>query len=315
MDMRNAACPGNCLNTCSRAHAVRCGRYENGRKRADMCCVHTPLQAAGRYSCKKYHFTLIERVVITAQHCRDFISNACIVSLQNTPLFFESERGFGGKRKPSFPVKRKFSLSPKLSPFTLIELVVTIAIIVLTVALVTAVFGRESPARQMSRMELDFRNYCARVRYRACESGRDWVVKFDPDAKVFSAELGKQEKFQMPGGDEVRSEVRIEDDPEEEEKRLASGDDEDAGQLEGYSRLEWRLPEKVEFTTENAEEDSLATGEKLEIFRFFPDGGGSGSGYLEFRCGELSRIFRITKLTGRLFSVDKEEFEREKAAE
>ncbi|MBR2910823.1 MAG: hypothetical protein IKC05_04385, partial [Lentisphaeria bacterium] len=43
---------------------------------------------------------------------------------QNTPLFFESERGFGGKRKPSFLVKRKFSLSPNLSPFTLIELLV-----------------------------------------------------------------------------------------------------------------------------------------------------------------------------------------------
>ena len=48
---------------------------------------------------------------------------------QNTPLFFESERGFGGKRKPSFLVKRKFSLSPNLSPFTLIELLVVIAII------------------------------------------------------------------------------------------------------------------------------------------------------------------------------------------
>ena len=45
---------------------------------------------------------------------------------QNTPLFFESERGFGGKRKPSFLVKRKFSLSPNLSPFTLIELLVNI---------------------------------------------------------------------------------------------------------------------------------------------------------------------------------------------
>ena len=44
---------------------------------------------------------------------------------QNTPLFFESERGFGGKRKPSFLVKRKFSLSPNLSPFTLIELLVS----------------------------------------------------------------------------------------------------------------------------------------------------------------------------------------------
>ena len=54
---------------------------------------------------------------------------------QNIPLFFESERGFGGKRKPSFLVKRKFSLSPNLSPFTLIELLVVIAIIAILAAM------------------------------------------------------------------------------------------------------------------------------------------------------------------------------------
>ena len=70
-------------------------------------------------------FTLIELLVVTAQYCRHLISKACTVPSQNTPLFFESERGFGGKRKPSFLVKRKFSLSPKLSPFTLIELLVS----------------------------------------------------------------------------------------------------------------------------------------------------------------------------------------------
>ena len=37
---------------------------------------------------------------------------------QNTPLFFESERGFGGKRKPSFLVKRSFPLPQE--PSTLI---------------------------------------------------------------------------------------------------------------------------------------------------------------------------------------------------
>ena len=60
---------------------------------------------------------------------------ACSAPKQNTPLFFESERGFGGKRKPSFLVKRKFSLSPKLSPFTLIELLVVIAIIAILAAM------------------------------------------------------------------------------------------------------------------------------------------------------------------------------------
>ncbi len=47
---------------------------------------------------------------------------------KETPLFFERERGRGEKGKLSFPVKRKFSLSPAHN-FTLIELLVVIAVI------------------------------------------------------------------------------------------------------------------------------------------------------------------------------------------
>ena len=58
---------------------------------------------------------------------------------QSTPLFFERERGRGGKgsiTKPTFgfPVKRKFSLSPTHA-FTLIELLVVIAIIAILAAI------------------------------------------------------------------------------------------------------------------------------------------------------------------------------------
>ena len=54
---------------------------------------------------------------------------------KSIPLFFERERGRGGKGKLSFPVKRKFSLSPAFSRFTLIELLVVIAIIAILAAI------------------------------------------------------------------------------------------------------------------------------------------------------------------------------------
>lgn len=200
--------------------------------------------------------------------------------------------------------------SVRKSAFTLIELVVTISIIVLTVSLAVAVFRKESPARALENMELDFGAYCSRVRYRACETGRDWVICYDPDTKAFSAAPGKHEKFRMPGKDDKDSSSNAE--AEEEDEEFSYDDPENPyGRTGGYAKLQWHLPQSIEFTTENKAEDSLMTGEQLEIFRFFPDGGGSGSGLLEFKCGELARIFKINKLTGRLSVMDKSEYERE----
>ena len=194
---------------------------------------------------------------------------------------------------------------PEGRTFTLIELVVTITIIILTISIVSSTIRKESPSQVLDRMGLEFRAYCARVRYRACESGRDWVVSYDPDEKNFSASPGKYERFRMPGTDAGLSGRAAEDDDEEET-------DETYAEGGVYAPLVWKLPEGVEFTTEDSAEDSLMVGEKLEVFRFFPDGGGSGSGHLELRCGDLSRIFRITRLTGRLVMMEKEEFERER---
>ncbi|MBQ4313900.1 MAG: prepilin-type N-terminal cleavage/methylation domain-containing protein [Lentisphaeria bacterium] len=69
------------------------------------------------------------------------VSKTCQIVLplsyfqKSTPLFFERERGRGGKGKLSFLVKRKFSLAPALSRFTLIELLVVIAIIAILAAI------------------------------------------------------------------------------------------------------------------------------------------------------------------------------------
>ena len=62
------------------------------------------------YSFTQSAFTLIELLVITAQHCRDFISNACIVSLQNTPLFLKAKGSARGKE--NFFLVKKSCLFP-----------------------------------------------------------------------------------------------------------------------------------------------------------------------------------------------------------
>ncbi|MBE6365869.1 MAG: prepilin-type N-terminal cleavage/methylation domain-containing protein [Lentisphaerae bacterium] len=84
---------------------------------------------------KPMGFTLIELLISTVISSLHFLKQkTAIETKQRIPLFFESERGRGGKGKLSFPVKRKFSLSPAHS-FTLIELLVVIAIIAILAAI------------------------------------------------------------------------------------------------------------------------------------------------------------------------------------
>ena len=77
------------------------------------------------------NFTLIELLV--SKTCQIWVSLWCFFK-KSTPLFFEREKGRGGKGKLSFPGKRKFSLSTAHG-FTLIELLVVIAIIAILAAI------------------------------------------------------------------------------------------------------------------------------------------------------------------------------------
>ena len=81
---------------------------------------------------RSQRFTLIE--LLASKTCQICVSLLYYLP-KSTPLFFERERGRGGKGKLSFPVKRKFSFAPALSRFTLIELLVVIAIIAILAAI------------------------------------------------------------------------------------------------------------------------------------------------------------------------------------
>jgi len=65
------------------------------------------------------------------------------------------------------------------------------------------------------------------------------------------------------------------------------------------------LDKSFTFETEEGAENQLANGEELDVFRFFPDGGASGSHKLVLKLGGLQKVFHISKLTGRVM-IDEE---------
>ena len=88
--------------------------------------------------------------------------------------------------------------------FTLVELVVAIAIVTLTLAIAVTALRGESPAQKMERSVHEISAFCARIRFRSAEEGRDWVLKYDPEEKKFYATAvaaeDEQESF-VPGAD------------------------------------------------------------------------------------------------------------------
>ena len=176
-----------------------------------------------------------------------------------------------------FPRRRKAAGKS----FTLIELVVAIAIIALTLGIAVTALRGESPAQKLERSVYEISAFCARVRFRSAEEGRDWVLKYNPEESRFYAVAVSEEAEENSG---------------EFSEKKESGDS-DAPAL---PRLDLKLDKAFSFETEEGAENQLSSGEELEIFRFFPDGGASGSHKLILKLGGLQKVFHISKLTGRV---------------
>ena len=164
--------------------------------------------------------------------------------------------------------------------FTLIEMIVVLAIMVIAIAVVASAFRGDSPSVILDNAALDFESYLAQVRYRAAEAGRDYVVSY-------------------PGGG---TELIASPDYSREELQTL--------ELENISTVEelkFKIPESCTMITESGAEKTLAQESKLEIFRFYPDGGGSAANRPVLKCQNMSRSFDISFITGRLV-VSEEDF-------
>lgn len=154
-------------------------------------------------------------------------------------------------------------------PFTLVEVVVVIVIMVLTGAVAVSAMRTDSTSRLIRRTTADFRSLCSRVRYKAMEMGEDRMVVYDPETRVFS--MGRPTRNQ--------------------EEYLEYED--------GFVPLEgakWELPEEFELTTDE--------NRPVEVFRFYPDGGASGKWNLNLAVEGKDIVMEIgvAKLTGAVVS-------------
>ena len=157
-------------------------------------------------------------------------------------------------------------------PFTLVEVVVVIVIMVLTGAVAVSAMRTDSTSRLIKRTTGEFRSLCSRVRDKAMEMGEDRLVVYDPEKRLFSM---------------ARPTQNLEEEMEYEDGFVP---------LDG---AKWELPEEFELTTDE--------NRPLEVFRFYPDGGASGKWNLTLAIAgkDLAMEISVAKLTGAVVSREK----------
>ena len=157
-------------------------------------------------------------------------------------------------------------------PFTLVEVVVVIVIMVLTGAVAVSAMRTDSTSRLIRRTTTDFRSLCSRVRYKAMEMGEDRMVVYDPEQHLFY----------------MARPTRNQDEYLEYEDGFVPLDN-----------VKWELPEEFELTTDE--------NRPLEVFRFYPDGGASGKWNLTLAVAgkDLAVEIGVAKLTGAVVSREK----------
>ncbi|MCI5779498.1 MAG: hypothetical protein MR051_06770 [Lentisphaeria bacterium] len=157
--------------------------------------------------------------------------------------------------------------------FTLVELIVVLVIVLLLTALAVTSLRGESPASALNRQALELESWCAAVRYRCAEQGCDYSVRLMPEERFFYA-------------------CAVEDEGESGTPPPESGP------------MRLNLPENTEVATAAVAETVARETGYVEIFRFYPSGGGVCVNRPVIRVGRLAKNFEVLFLSGRLQSAD-----------
>ena len=76
-------------------------------------------------------------------------------------------------------------MSRRKNPFTLVEVVVVIVIMLVTGGIAISAMRTDSTSRLIRRSTSDFRSLCSRARYKAMEMSEDRMVVYVPDEHTF----------------------------------------------------------------------------------------------------------------------------------
>ena len=157
------------------------------------------------------------------------------------------------------------------NPFTLVEVVVVIVIMLVTGGIAISAMRTDSTSRLIRQSTSEFRSLCSRARYKAMEMSEDRMVVYMPEEHMFYLArpvANQEEAMENEFGFVVLNTMR------------------------------WELPEEFELSTENSD--------PVEVFRFYPDGGASGIP-LTLACKGHAMEIGVAKLTGAMVTYDRSE--------
>ncbi len=172
---------------------------------------------------------------------------------------------------------------------------VAVVIVVSIVVSIAAVSLRSSSdSERFEQAAREFTAFVGRARFQALELGRDRVIVYHPGERKFTAS--------DPHATDERDEdsMNILELPE----RLRNYHEADNYQEpQNFTNLKWVLPEDYELETDGNAIYS-DRGQGVEMFRFYADGGGSGTHKFILQHREMKKVFNISPLTGLLTEVE-----------